>query len=78
MVDYDEVRRQLDIIGLTVSPHDVKNGNKGKVIDNVVPKTSKTEEAVVKLMRVFDGLDITRIFVPDEDASMEEIELPLA
>lgn len=78
LVDYDEVRRQLDIIGLTVSPHDVKNGNKGKVIDNVVPKTSKTEEAVVKLMRVFDGLDIARIFVPDEDVSVEEIELPLA
>jgi len=62
---YVELRDAMDFAGCAVSAHDAKNGNKGKVIDNIVPRTPRTEDAVRKLMLVFDGLDVGKVFIPD-------------
>jgi len=62
---YVELRDAMDFAGCSVSAHDAKNGNKGKVIDNIVPRTPRTEDAVRKLMLVFDGLDVSKVFIPD-------------
>lgn len=71
--DYKELLKQLKFVGLSVSPYDAKNGNKGKVIDNIVPRTPKSEAVVAKLMLVFDGLDTSKVFIPDAEPDPEEL-----
>ena len=50
-------------IGFSVTEHDVKNGNKGKVFDNLVPFNPKTELLVMKLKQAIPELDTTKIFI---------------
>jgi len=59
------LRDAMEFAGCAVSAHDAKNGNKGKVIDHIVPRTPRTEDAMRKLMLVFDGLDVSKVFIPD-------------
>jgi len=62
---YPEMRNILEDFGCPVSPHDLKNGNKGELINNMVPRTPGTEELLKRLEITFDGLDSSKIFIED-------------
>jgi hypothetical protein len=53
----------MNRIGFSVTEYDAKNGNKGKVYDNLVPCTVLTKPLVNKLKKAIPELDITKIFI---------------
>jgi len=55
----------LKELGCPVTEHDAKNGNKGKLIPNVVPRTSRTEMLLDDLLPIFTTLDAGQIFAQD-------------
>jgi hypothetical protein len=61
--NYRELTKLMSDIGFSVTEHDVKNGNKGKVYDNLVPFNPKTELLVMKLKQAIPELDTTKIFI---------------
>jgi hypothetical protein len=61
--NYIELANLMSDIGFSVTEHDVKNGNKGKVFDNLVPFNPKTELLVMKLKQAIPELDTTKIFI---------------
>ena len=61
--NYRELAKLMSDIGFSVTEHDVKNGNKGKVYDNLVPFNPKTELLVIKLKQAIPELDTTKIFI---------------
>lgn len=73
--NYRLLLQELEYAGLPVSEHDAKNGNKGKVIDNIVPRTPLSEEAIGRLMLVFDGIDMSKVFIPDPDPEEDAMEI---
>jgi hypothetical protein len=58
-----ELAKLMSDIGFSVTEHDVKNGNKGKVYDNLVPCNARTELLVMKLKQAIPELDTTKIFI---------------
>lgn len=60
---YAEVGNILESFDCPVSPHDLKNGNKGELIDNMVPRTPRTEDLLKRLELAFEGLDTSKIFI---------------
>ena len=58
-----ELAKLMSDIGFSITEHDVKNGNKGKVYDNLVPCNAKTELLVIKLKQAIPELDTTKIFI---------------
>lgn len=62
---YDDTCVLFDYAGLTVTQNDVRNGTKGDVIDNFVPRTPRTEALIPMLRVVFSSLEMEKIFIPD-------------
>jgi len=62
--DYKTIRGTFKWAGLPVELDDVRNGTKGEVFDNFVPRTPRTEAVIPKLLMLFDGLNTSKIFIP--------------
>jgi hypothetical protein len=62
-LSYKELTALMNRIGFSVTEYDAKNGNKGKVYDNLVPCTVLTKPLVNKLKKAIPELDITKIFI---------------
>lgn len=60
---YPTVARVLTGLGFKTSKDDVKNGNKGDLIEEMVPRTPMTEDFWRKLIVVFDSMDEKRFFM---------------
>ncbi|MGZ4954262.1 MAG: DNA polymerase [Methylobacter sp.] len=53
-------------LGLPIAEHDGTNCHKWKLIENLVPKTPRTERIMPDLALLFPGLEIHRFFIPDD------------
>jgi hypothetical protein len=62
-LSYKDLTTLMNRIGFNVTEYDAKNGNKGKVYDNMVPCTVLTKPLVNKLKKIIPELDITKIFI---------------
>lgn len=59
---YREVAELLTRCGCPTTVDDVKNGNKGKLTANVVPRTARTKVVFARMKKVFSGLDVAYFF----------------
>jgi len=59
---YRDVANTLVALGWPADPNTVRNGSKGVLLDNAVPRTPRTEGFLVKLHAVFPSLDCGRVF----------------
>lgn len=66
--DYEGIQGEFEWAGLPVTVNDVRNGTKGDVFDNFVPRTPRAAAAVPRVVILFDGLDTSKIFIPDPPA----------
>lgn len=62
-MSYPELAKVLTGLGFKTRKDDVKNGNKGELVEAMVPRTPRTEEFWRKLIPLFDGMDETRFFM---------------
>jgi hypothetical protein len=64
-LSYPKLLLVLKEIGFPVTDHDAKNGNKGILLPNIVPRTPRTEALMAGLLLAFAGLDVEQVFIPD-------------
>lgn len=62
-LSYGELTTLMNKMGFNVTEHDAKNGNKGTVYDNLVPRTVLTTRLVKKLKKAIPELDTAKIFI---------------
>lgn len=65
---YARVAELLTEMGCPTSVNDVKNGSKGVLSENVVPRTPRSQALWDQMVLVFDGLDEGRFFFRDDSA----------
>lgn len=62
---YEDICNKFFLADLTVTQNDVRNGTKGDVMDNFVPRTPRTEDCVLRLQLICNGLETDKVFIPE-------------